>query len=120
MPLRVIKRALREEPERVRALIELEDRILESALASVEGDRRVSRSAVAEQPARAAARTRRVRRVYWVRQTFFVCDSNQKLRANRVLRIVRESAANRQRNFWARVSEPRGTCGASGSGWKDA
>lgn len=48
MPLRVIKRALREEPERVRALIELEDRILESALASVEGDRRVSRSAVAE------------------------------------------------------------------------
>jgi DNA-binding transcriptional MerR regulator len=48
MPLRVIKRALREEPERVRALIELEDRILESALAGAEGDSRVSRSAVAE------------------------------------------------------------------------
>jgi DNA-binding transcriptional MerR regulator len=48
MPLRVIRRALAEEPERVRALIELEDRILESALASAEGDRRVSRSAVQE------------------------------------------------------------------------
>jgi DNA-binding transcriptional MerR regulator len=48
MPLRVIKRALREEPERVRALIELEDRILESALARSEGVTRVSRRAVQE------------------------------------------------------------------------
>jgi DNA-binding transcriptional MerR regulator len=48
MPLRVIERALREEPERVRALIELEDRILESALASSEDDSRVSRKAVQE------------------------------------------------------------------------
>jgi hypothetical protein len=36
MPLRVIRRALRNDPERVRALIELEDRILEHALASEE------------------------------------------------------------------------------------
>ena len=36
MPLRVIKGALEEDPERVRALIELEDRILERALASAE------------------------------------------------------------------------------------
>ena len=36
MPLRVIKGALEEDPERVRALIELEDRILERALATVE------------------------------------------------------------------------------------
>ena len=48
MPLRVIKGALREEPERVRALIELEDRILERALASVEDRSRVSRKAVQE------------------------------------------------------------------------
>jgi len=48
MPLSVIRRALREEPERVRALIELEDRILESALASTEGSSRMSRSAVRE------------------------------------------------------------------------
>ncbi len=33
MPLRVIKGALEEDPERVHALIELEDRILERALA---------------------------------------------------------------------------------------
>ena len=33
MPLRVIRGALEEDPERVRALIELEDRILERALA---------------------------------------------------------------------------------------
>jgi DNA-binding transcriptional MerR regulator len=46
MPLRVIRGALREDPERVRALIELEDRILERALTSA-GDRsRVSRTAV--------------------------------------------------------------------------
>jgi DNA-binding transcriptional MerR regulator len=43
MPLRVIKGALREDPERVRALIELEDRILERALQSAEQDSRVSR-----------------------------------------------------------------------------
>ena len=36
MPLRVIKGALEEDPERVHALIELEDRILERALASAE------------------------------------------------------------------------------------
>ena len=48
MPLRVIRGALREEPERVRALIELEDRILERALASAEDHSRVSRKLVAE------------------------------------------------------------------------
>jgi DNA-binding transcriptional MerR regulator len=48
MPLRVIKGALREEPERVRALIELEDRILDRALASVEDQSRVSRKLVGE------------------------------------------------------------------------
>ena len=41
MPLRVIKGALAEDPERVRALIELEDRILERALAGAEEHRRV-------------------------------------------------------------------------------
>jgi DNA-binding transcriptional MerR regulator len=39
MPLRVIKRALRDDPERTGALIELEDRILETALASEERSR---------------------------------------------------------------------------------
>jgi DNA-binding transcriptional MerR regulator len=48
MPLRVIKGALQEDPERVLALIELEDRILERALASAEDDSRVSRTAVQE------------------------------------------------------------------------
>jgi DNA-binding transcriptional MerR regulator len=48
MPLRVIRRALAEEPERVRALIELEDRILESALAGAEEGSRTSRKAVQE------------------------------------------------------------------------
>src|SRR5271165_510389 len=48
MPLRVIRGALREDPERVRALIELEDRILERALASAEAHRRVSRKRVRE------------------------------------------------------------------------
>src|ERR1700681_616402 len=38
MPLRVIKGALQEDPERVLALIELEDRILERALAGAEND----------------------------------------------------------------------------------
>jgi DNA-binding transcriptional MerR regulator len=47
MPLRVIKRALRDDPERVCALIELEDRILEHALASEERSR-VSARAVHE------------------------------------------------------------------------
>jgi DNA-binding transcriptional MerR regulator len=47
MPLRVIRRALRDDPERVRALIELEDRILEDALASGERSR-VSARAVRE------------------------------------------------------------------------
>jgi DNA-binding transcriptional MerR regulator len=42
MPLRVIKGALAEDPERVRALIELEDRILERALAGAEERKRVS------------------------------------------------------------------------------
>ena len=46
MPLRVIRGALQEDPERVHALIELEDRILERALASAEDRRRVSRKAV--------------------------------------------------------------------------
>jgi DNA-binding transcriptional MerR regulator len=48
MPLRVIKEALREDPERIRALIELEDRILERALASAEDQSRASRKAVRE------------------------------------------------------------------------
>jgi DNA-binding transcriptional MerR regulator len=48
MPLRVIKGALEADPGRVHALIELEDRILERALASVEDRGRVSRKAVQE------------------------------------------------------------------------
>ncbi|HEV2973420.1 MAG TPA: MerR family transcriptional regulator [Solirubrobacteraceae bacterium] len=48
MPLRVIKSTLAEDPERVRALIELEDRILERARASAEDSRRVSAKAVRE------------------------------------------------------------------------
>jgi DNA-binding transcriptional MerR regulator len=59
MPLRVIKAALEEEPERVRALMELEDRILERALASVQDQARVSRKAVRERygvPANVLAR----------------------------------------------------------------
>jgi DNA-binding transcriptional MerR regulator len=48
MPLRVIKGALEQDPERVRALIELEDRILERARASAEDDSRASRKAVQE------------------------------------------------------------------------
>jgi DNA-binding transcriptional MerR regulator len=48
MPLRVIRGALEEDPDRVRALIELEDRILERALASAEGRSRVSRKAAQE------------------------------------------------------------------------
>ncbi len=48
MPLRVIKGALEEDPERVRALVELEDRIIERALAGAEGARRVSMRAACE------------------------------------------------------------------------
>jgi DNA-binding transcriptional MerR regulator len=48
MPLRVIKGALEGNPERVRALIELEDRILERALASAEDRGRVPRRAMLE------------------------------------------------------------------------
>ena len=48
MPLRVIKRTLAEGPERVHALIELEDRILERALASAEDSKRISIKSVQE------------------------------------------------------------------------
>jgi DNA-binding transcriptional MerR regulator len=48
MPLRVIRGALEENPERVRALIELEDRILERALESAEDGSRVSIKAARE------------------------------------------------------------------------
>jgi DNA-binding transcriptional MerR regulator len=48
MPLRVIKGALEQDPERVHALIELEDRILERALTSAEQRTRVSAKAVRE------------------------------------------------------------------------
>jgi DNA-binding transcriptional MerR regulator len=48
MPLRVIRGALEDDPERVRALIELEDRILERALISAEDQGRVSRKLVRE------------------------------------------------------------------------
>ena len=48
MPLRVIKGALDEDPERVHALIELEDRILERALAGAEDSRRVPSKTVRE------------------------------------------------------------------------
>ena len=48
MPLRVIKGALEQDPQRVHALIELEDRILEGALAGTDERSRVSRSEVAE------------------------------------------------------------------------
>jgi DNA-binding transcriptional MerR regulator len=48
MPLRVIRGALEQDPERVRALIELEDRILERALAGAEEATRTSRREVQE------------------------------------------------------------------------
>ena len=48
MPLRVIRGALAEDPERVRALIELEDRILERGLIGAGGASRVSRKLVQE------------------------------------------------------------------------
>ncbi|HLH13913.1 MAG TPA: MerR family transcriptional regulator [Solirubrobacteraceae bacterium] len=44
MPLRVIRGALDEDPQRVRALIELEDRILERAIAGAEEHARVSKA----------------------------------------------------------------------------
>jgi DNA-binding transcriptional MerR regulator len=48
MPLRVIRDALAEDPDRVRALIELEDRILERAAISADDGSRVSRKLVQE------------------------------------------------------------------------
>jgi DNA-binding transcriptional MerR regulator len=48
MPLRVIKGALAEDPERVHALVELEDRILERALAGAERGARLSMRAARE------------------------------------------------------------------------
>ena len=48
MPLRLIKGALEEHPERVHALVELEDRILERALAGAESGKRVSLKAACE------------------------------------------------------------------------
>jgi DNA-binding transcriptional MerR regulator len=48
MPLRVIKGALAEDPERVRALVELEDRILERALIGADSRQHVSMNAVGE------------------------------------------------------------------------
>ncbi len=48
MPLRVIRGALRDDPDRLSALMELEDRIIERALASAEGRGRISRKAAAE------------------------------------------------------------------------
>ena len=57
MPLRVIRGALGGDPERVRALIELEDRILERALAAAETGR-VSRESLQDALRRAAQRAR--------------------------------------------------------------
>jgi DNA-binding transcriptional MerR regulator len=48
MPLRLIKGALEEDPERVRALVELEDRILERAITGAAGAKRTSIKAVRE------------------------------------------------------------------------
>jgi DNA-binding transcriptional MerR regulator len=48
MPLRVIRGALEDDPDRVRALVELQDRIVERALASAEAGGRVSRRAAEE------------------------------------------------------------------------
>jgi DNA-binding transcriptional MerR regulator len=49
MPLRLIKGALEQDPGRVHALIELEDRILERAVAGAEDSRRVPAKVVREQ-----------------------------------------------------------------------
>ena len=62
MPLRVIKGALREDPDRVHALIELEDRILERALAGAEERSRVSTQRGGRALRRAAQRARAPRR----------------------------------------------------------
>ena len=48
MPLRMIKVVLEEDPEHVRALVELEDRILERALAGAEEGGRISAKEVRE------------------------------------------------------------------------
>jgi DNA-binding transcriptional MerR regulator len=48
LPLRVIKGALKDDPERVHALIELEDRILEGALANAEARARVPAKEIRE------------------------------------------------------------------------
>ncbi len=48
MPLRVIRSAMREDPDRVRAMIELEDRILERAIAGAEDGGRISRRLASE------------------------------------------------------------------------
>ncbi len=48
LPLRVIKDALAEDPERVRALVELEDRIIEGALERAEEPGRLSRRSAQE------------------------------------------------------------------------
>ena len=48
MPLRVIKGTLEDDPDRVHALIELEDRILERALATAEQSRRIPLKTVRE------------------------------------------------------------------------
>jgi DNA-binding transcriptional MerR regulator len=48
MPLRVIRGALAQDPERLGALVELQDRIVERALASAEAGGRVSRRAAEE------------------------------------------------------------------------
>ena len=60
MPLRVIKEALDEDPERVQALMELEDRIIEGALASAE-ERERSRASGARALRRPAQRARAAR-----------------------------------------------------------
>ena len=63
MPLRVIKGALEEDPERVRALIELEDRILERAL----DERRGRRPRLAQGRAGALRRAAQRARAAWRR-----------------------------------------------------
>lgn len=49
MPLRVIREVMTDDPERAARVVELEDRILERALANAEDNRRVSRRAVQQQ-----------------------------------------------------------------------
>ena len=65
LPLRVIRGALEDDPERVHALVELEDRIIDGALARATEGGRLSRTAASEairgapQRARAAGGARR-------------------------------------------------------------